>query len=57
MIQIDMEMPDACSECPFKNQYGGCPIVPGVPAWQKEIDKCKGKRSEHCPLKEVNKDS
>lgn len=55
MIQIDMEMPKSCDKCPFQGEtYHGCPLVSGVVAWQIEIaDKCKDKRSEHCPLIEV----
>lgn len=54
MIQIDMDLPSSCAECPFREEtYHSCPLVPGVPAWQAEIaDECKDKRSEHCPLKE-----
>lgn len=55
MVQINMEMPKSCELCPIRDEvYHHCPIVPGVPAWQVEIqDRCKTKRSEHCPLKEV----
>ena len=57
MIHIDMEMPTSCSECPFKDQYNGCLIVPLIPAWQKEIKECKDRRSEHCPLKDDVKEA
>ena len=56
MIQIDIEMPRSCSECPFKDQYNGCLIVPLVPAWQKEIKECQNRRSEHCPLMNYEED-
>lgn len=57
MIQIDMEMPKTCRDCPFWKGAYGCPIVPGIPAWQEDIaDNGSEKRSEHCPLEEtVNK--
>ena len=55
MVQIDMEMPGSCSECPF-NQNNICPIMPSVPAWQKEIEQCKDRRAKHCPLINYEKD-
>lgn len=59
MVQIDMEMPKDCADCPIRNfVYGNCPIVPGIPEWQFQIsEECKEKRSEHCPLKEVKDDN
>lgn len=55
MIHIDIKMPMSCEECPFRSEtYHYCPIVPNIPSWQEEIaDKCRDKRSEHCPLNEV----
>ena len=45
MIQINMNMPRSCKECPFQGEtYHGCPIVPGVIAWQAEIERCTEKR-------------
>lgn len=52
MIQIDMDIPKSCRECPFLDYtYQVCCLVPVVPAWQKDILKnCTDRRSEHCPL-------
>ena len=57
MIQIDIDMPKSCEECPFRGEtFHGCPIVPGVIAWQAEIARCTDRRSEHCPLIEQQSD-
>ena len=58
MIQIDMNMPKTCCECPFyESTIKYCPILPGIPAWHKELSSiAHDKRSDHCPLKEVKKD-
>ena len=54
MIQIDMEMPESCSKCLFfDNGYGTCPLVPMIPAMQRDVKNSIDKRSKHCPLKEV----
>lgn len=52
MIQIDIDIPETCGECPFRDERKMCPLVAGIPAWQVEIMDGKV-RSEHCPLKEV----
>ena len=54
MIGIDMEMPKSCDECIFlDNEHGACSIMPSVPAWKAECEKCTENRAEHCPLKEI----
>ena len=52
MIQIDIDMPRSCNDCPIQGEtFHCCPLVPGIPAWQREIsENCADKRSEHCPL-------
>lgn len=51
MIQIDMQMPKSCDECPFRNDVDWCLLIANVPAWQDEIEnECHDRRSEHCPL-------
>lgn len=54
MIQINIPMPENCSKCPFfNNEYKTCPIVPMVPAMQKDVKNSANKRYKFCPLREV----
>lgn len=52
MILVDMNMPESCYKCPFLDVLSQiCPLMPGIPAWQKDISKDgQYKRTEHCPL-------
>ena len=46
MIQIDMQMPESCLDCPFYDEI--CPLVPFA-----DVAKNKQNRSQCCPLHEV----
>lgn len=48
MIQIDIQMPKSCKECPFCED-SNCSIMPGIPAWIN-VSKYTNTRSEHCIL-------
>ena len=50
MIQIDMDMPMNCAECPMQNCYGNfCVLHDGVPAHKQS----NSMRPSWCPLRPV----
>ena len=51
MIQIDMEMPKSCKECPFE-KFGDC--YGGKAKYIMDIEDCMeaGIRHPNCPLKD-----
>ena len=56
MIEIDMDMPQSCTDCPLLDPtYVRCMIMPGVPAFAKEVEYSSKKRAKHCPLKNASK--
>ena len=58
MIQIDMQMPDACDVCPFNYDFCWCKAFGNYDEWEKYSDDwndhvCdRETRPEYCPLKE-----
>ena len=58
MIQIDMQMPDACDVCPFNYDFCWCKAFENYDEWEKYSDDwndhvCdRETRPEYCPLKE-----
>lgn len=49
MIQIDMEMPKGCGECPMRDEsYGFCALM-GVYVYEDSL-----LRADECPLREVD---
>ena len=55
MIQINIPMPESCLKCPFFNEeYETCPLVPMVPAMQRDVKNSTDKRWKYCPLREVS---
>lgn len=46
-----LEMPTSCADCPFGDAVR-CNLMPGVPAWWAEYDKCVKEKRLHsqCPL-------
>lgn len=58
MIQIDMQMPDACDVCPFNYDFCWCKAFVNYDEWKKYSDDwndhvCdRETRPEYCPLKE-----
>ena len=61
MIQIDMPMSKACSDCPFNYDFCWCNAFGSHDEWEKYSDDwndhvCDRKtRPEYCPLKEQEK--
>lgn len=50
MIQIDIDMPETCEECPcLDNVYGECQIDWDITAG---FDVCEGRPSK-CPMKQM----
>lgn len=49
MIQIDMEMPKSCAECPI-SRYQDTHDCPVIRTWSSAY---REKRLDDCPLKEV----
>ena len=47
MIQIDMEMPNRCDECPLSSLSNECPLI------NIDCDEEMGGRDLNCPLKEI----
>ena len=58
MIQIDMQMPEACDVCPFNYDFCWCTAFGDDDNWDKYSDDwnknvCeRTNRPEYCPLKE-----
>ena len=52
MIELDMEMPATCSDCPiYDGEYGWCNVDHNIHTNILDPDE----RPENCPLKERNK--
>lgn len=58
MIQIDMEMPKTCDDCPFHIYHSGknyvCVATPLF--YPMNLANYKGGRKDFCPLKEVSQE-
>lgn len=53
MIQIDMQMPKNCLECPCCNEYLMCAIPVNGRGWgENDVKDFSEGRPEWCPLKE-----
>lgn len=52
MIQIDVQMPKNCSECPCNNDYMNCGVT-GTSFYNEEEKDPLETRPDWCPLKEV----
>ena len=53
MIQIDMQMPKNCLECPACNEYLLCAIPVNGRKWgENEVRDFSQSRPEWCPMKE-----
>ena len=50
MIQIDMEMPATCYDCPFCHDCCSCCLVENS---EFDFEICDEQRMPYCPLKEV----
>ena len=53
MIQIDMEMPATCYDCPFCYDCCSCCLVENS---EFDFEICDEQRMPYCPLKEANDD-
>jgi hypothetical protein len=54
MIQIDMQMPKNCIDCPACNEYLMCAIPCDGRGWgENDVKDFNQSRPEWCPLKEV----
>lgn len=54
MIQIDIEMPKNCYQCPLVDDlYHICKILPGTCEIRKDVEQSIDGRSKFCPLVEV----
>ena len=52
MIQIDMQMPTNCLECPVCNEYLCCAIPVGGHGWgENDVREFEQGRPEWCPMK------
>jgi hypothetical protein len=52
MIQIDMQMPTNCLECPVCNEYLCCAIPVGGHGWgENNVSDFSKSRPEWCPMK------
>ena len=53
MIQIDMQMPTNCLDCPACNEYLHCAIpVNGIKWGEHDVREFGQSRPEWCPMKE-----
>ena len=53
MIQIDMQMPENCLDCPACNEYLTCAIPVNGRKWgENDVREYGNGRPEWCPLKE-----
>ena len=54
MIQIDMEMPKNCLDCPACNEYLMCAIPANGRGWgENDVKDFSQSRPEWCPMKEL----
>ena len=54
MIQIDMQMPKNCIECPACNEYLMCAIPCNGRGWgENDVKDFSQSRPEWCPMKEI----
>ena len=57
MIQIDMEMPNDCLNCPACNEYLNCTIPINGRKWgENDVREFEQERPEWCPMKEQKKE-
>ena len=55
MIQIDIQMPANCLECPVCNEYLNCAIQISGKGWgQNDVREYEKSRPEWCPLQELD---
>ena len=53
MIQIDMQMPKNCIDCPICNDYMECAIPINGRRWaENDVTEFSKSRPEWCPMKE-----
>ena len=52
MIQIDMQMPTVCGECPFLDESGDYPYCIVLQESRGYTFRIREKRFKNCPLKE-----
>ena len=54
MIQIDMQMPKNCIDCPACNEYLMCAIPCNGRGWgENDVKDFSKSRPEWCPMKEI----
>ena len=54
MIQIDMQMPKNCIDCPACNEYLMCAIPCNGRGWgENDVKDFSQSRPEWCPMKEI----
>ena len=57
MIQIDMQMPKNCIDCPACNEYLMCEIPCNGRGWgENDVKDFSQSRPEWCPMKEQKKE-